>query len=153
MFATGLNEYGQCGIRINNNADDGGKGENDGSSSSNAKTTMNDIVRGWTRVEFRDATDGTSSLKSKGDIRRRVVTGGIARGGKRVFAFGKNDRGQLGVGDAFDGKEREEGRSLLSMNQQEREKKEEDFVIVDGGRERIDHSHQRKRGRVLQRKN
>ena len=59
VFATGLNEYGQCGIRINNNADnDGGKGENDGSSSSNAKTTMNDIVRGWTRVEFRDATDG-----------------------------------------------------------------------------------------------
>ena len=141
VFATGLNEYGQCGIRINNNADnDGGKGENDGSSSSNAKTTMNDIVRGWTRVEFRDATDGNVLVEIEKAISGPASSHSvcIARGGKRVFAFGKNDRGQLGVGDAFDGKEREEG-TLVAFDESTRtgEEREEDVVIVDGatGRE------------------
>ena len=130
VFATGLNEYGQCGIRINNNADDGGKGENDGSSSSNAKTTMNDIVRGWTRVEFRDATDGNVLVEIEKAISGPASSHSvcIARGGKRVFAFGKNDRGQLGVGGVFDGKEREEG-TLIAFDEKVAE---EDVVIVDG---------------------
>ena len=162
VFATGLNEYGQCGIRIINADDDGrggendgsssnnattmddivgGKGENDGSSSSNAKTTMNDIVRGWTRVEFRDATcDGNVLVEIEKAISGPASSHSvcIARGGKRVFAFGKNDRGQLGVGDAFDGKEREEG-TLVAFDESTRtgEEREEDVVIVDGatGRE------------------
>ena len=140
VFATGLNEYGQCGIRINNNADDGGKGENDGSSSRNANTTMNDIVRGGTR-EFRDSTcDGNVNVEIEKAISGPASSHSvcIARGGKRVFAFGKNDRGQLGVGDAFDGKEREEG-TLVAFDESTRtgEEREEDVVIVDGatGRE------------------
>ena len=141
VFATGLNEYGQCGIRIINAADDdGGTGENDGSSSSNAKTTMNDIVRGWTRVEFRDATGGNVLVEIEKAISGPASSHSvcIARGGKRVFAFGKNDRGQLGVGVAFDGKEREEG-TLVTFDESTRteEEREEDVVIVDGatGRE------------------
>jgi alpha-tubulin suppressor-like RCC1 family protein len=84
---------------------------------------MNDIVRGWTRVEFRDSTcDGNVNVEIEKAISGPASSHSvcIARGGKRVFAFGKNDRGQLGVGDAFERK----GRSLLSMNQKEREKKE-----------------------------
>ena len=52
---------------------------------------------------------------------------------KKVFAFGKNDRGQLGVGGVFDGKEREEG-TLIAFDETVAE---EDVVIVDGatGRE------------------
>ena len=136
VFATGLNEYGQCGIRIINADDDGGGG-NEGSSSS--ATAMNDIVRGWTRVEFRDATDGNVVEIEKaisGPASSHSVC--IARGGKRVFAFGKNDRGQLGVGVAFDGKEREEG-TLVVFDESTRteEEREDDVVIVDGatGRE------------------
>lgn len=136
VFATGLNEYGQCGIRIINADDDGGGG-NEGSSSS--ATAMNDIVRGWTRVEFRDATDGNVVEIEKaisGPASSHSVC--IARGGKRVFAFGKNDRGQLGVGVAFDGKEREEG-MLVVFDESTRteEEREDDVVIVDGatGRE------------------
>ena len=139
VFATGLNEYGQCGIRIINADDDGRGGENDGSSSNNA-TTMNDIVRGWTRVEFRDATDGNVLVEIEKAISGPASSHSvcIARGGKRVFAFGKNDRGQLGVGVAFDGKEREEG-TLIAFDESTRteEEREEDVVIVDGatGRE------------------
>ena len=141
VFATGLNEYGQCGIRIINNADDDKGGENGESSNNNAKTTMNDIVRGWTRVEFRDSTcDGNVNVEIEKAISGPASSHSvcIARGGKRVFAFGKNDRGQLGVGDAFDGKEREEG-TLVTFDESKRtgEEREEDVIIVDGatGRE------------------
>ena len=73
VFATGLNEYGQCGIRIINNADDDKGGENGESSNNNAKTTMNDIVRGWTRVEFRDATcDGNVNVEIEQAISGRA---------------------------------------------------------------------------------
>ena len=74
VFATGLNEYGQCGIRIINNADDDKGGENGESSNNNAKTMMNDIVRGWTRVEFRDATNGNVVEIERRYPGRRVVT-------------------------------------------------------------------------------
>ena len=149
VFATGLNEYGQCGIRIINNADDDKGGENGESSNNNAKTTMNAwtrvemnaIVQGWTRVEFRDATcDGNVNVEIEKAISGPASSHSvcIARGGKRVFAFGKNDRGQLGVGDAFDGKEREEG-TLVTFDESKRtgEEREEDVIIVDGatGRE------------------
>ncbi|CAL6332185.1 unnamed protein product [Bathycoccus prasinos] len=77
VFATGLNEYGQCGIRIINNADDDKGGENGESSNNNAKTTMNDIVRGWTRVEFRDATcDGNVNV----EIEKAISGAGDANG-------------------------------------------------------------------------
>ena len=122
VFATGLNEYGQCGIRIHPNGD---------------------IVRGWTRVEFRDNDDDDENDASGESVAveiEKAISGPssshsvcIARGGKKVFAFGKNDRGQLGVGGVFDGKEREEG-TLIAF---EETVAEEDVVIVDGatGRE------------------
>ena len=133
VFATGLNEYGQCGIKIAPEEEDKG-GEDD--------AIMNDIVRGWTRVKFRDPGSSSSSSSSSVIEIEKVISGPasshsvcIARGGRKVFAFGKNDRGQLGIGGAFDGKEREEG-TLIAFESRE-EEEEEDVIIVDGatGRE------------------
>ena len=133
VFATGLNEYGQCGIKIAPEEED--KGGEDGA-------IMNDIVRGWMRVKFRDPGSSLSSSSSSVVEIEKVISGPasshsvcIARGGRKVFAFGKNDRGQLGIGGAFDGKEREEG-TLIAFESRE-EEEEEDVIIVDGatGRE------------------